>query len=391
MNTRPVRVIGVGQTEFGVSDEAVHQLGAHAVVDALHKAPVTADDIDSAYVGNVITPAQKPNTVVGQLCLYEAGLVELPVTNVENACSSSSSAFRFAHRAVESGREDVALVLGVEKMTGGSADDDALGGGINVTMEQARGYTNAAGYAMRTNAYEAAHGVDDVRAALTHTAIKNHANATENPYAHFRKAISEEDVLESPLVADPLRVFDMCPISDGGAAAIIAAEEYIEKHGIQSAQPIEIVASTHSTGDYFEEEIYGFDAAARAATNATRQAGVAPAEIDLFELNDATTASEIFLSEAIGLCEPGDGVEFILDGHTERDGTAPVNPSGGLKARGHPLGATGVAQINELVWQLRGDAGGRQVSDARIGMAENAGGSINGVNVNQVVHILEAV
>lgn len=386
---REVVVAGVGQTEFGSLDSTIRQLGSDATRAALADSPFDKNDIEVAYVGNVGTPAAEQGGIVGQVCLREVGITGISITNLENACSSASSAFKQAYHGIASGLYDVAIALGVEKMTG-VPSEEALGDTSSDTeLEMERGMTYPALYAMRANAYQAEYEPEGLREAMTEVAIKNHANAMKNPNAHFHRELTAEDVLDSPMVAEPLRVFDMCPISDGGAAAILAAPEALP------AVPdpkITVEASVHRTGEYDDPEnrLSFVSGVEKTGAEAYDQAGITPEDVDLFEVHDASTLAEIQLSEALGICDPGSGVDHVLEGKTALDGETPISPSGGLKARGHPIGATGVAQLSELVWQLRGEAGDRQVTDAQIGLAENGGGALNGVGANLTVHILKA-
>lgn len=389
---RDVAIAGVGQTEFGTLPKGIRELGSDAARKAIVDAELSKGDVDAAYVGNLGGPADRQRSIVGQYCLREIGLTGLSVTNLENACSSSACAFRQAYRAVAGGFEDVALVLGVEKMTGVSTEEatGGLGGAADVERENDRGFTFLGKYAMAANAYQATHDLspDMLRETLTSISVKNHRNALANPYAHFSKEISPKDVVDSPMIASPLRLYDTCPTSDGAAAAVIAADDVLP----ESPDPrIVVEASVHRTGDY--ESTSGLaDPSDEAATVdlAYERTGLSPHDVDVFEVHDAATIGELIRSEAVGLCEPGKGAEYVLEGHTEIDGKTPVNPSGGLKARGHPVGATGIAQINELVWQLSGNAEGRQVPDAETGLALNTGGALNGKTANHTVHVLRA-
>lgn len=385
---RDVVVAGVGQTSFGEDDRGLRELGAAATLSALDDSPLERDDLDAAFVGNLGGPADRQRSIVGQYCLREAGISGISVTNFENACSSSAAAFHHAYRAVAGGFEDVALVLGVEKMTGVSTEaaTEGLNGATDVEREADRGFTFPSMYGMIANAYAAEHDAESLREALTRISVKNHRNGTANPKAHYQREIDATTVEESPRVADPLRLYDMSPISDGAAAAVIATPEAVPDG---ASGTVSVDASVHRTGHYDRSSSI-LDATDETATvqRAYADAGVESGDVDLFEVHDASTVAELLHCEGLGLCEPGRAPEFVLEGHTERDGDRPVNPSGGLKARGHPVGATGVAQINELVWQLRSEAGDRQVPDAAVGLALNTGGGLNGMTANYTVHVL---
>lgn len=386
-----VLVAGVGQTEFGDEIGDVRELGAAAARKALLDSPFEPADVDAAYVGNVGSPPEPQRSIVGQYCLREVGVTGVPVTNVENACSSSACALRHAYRDVAAGFEDIALVLGVEHMTGPSTEEatEGLGGSSDVEREAHRGFTFASKYAMMARDYRSRHGDVPLREAMTRVSVKNHRNGLSNPYAHFRKEISATDVEESPIVSDPLRLYDMCPVSDGAAAMVIASPDAIASAPADDRPRVEIAAAVHRTGEYDDPHDLASPAAARdAVERAYGRADIGSEDVDVAEIHDAATVGEVVRTEALGLCDPGEGASFVLDGHTELDGSIPVNPSGGLKARGHPIGATGVAQVNELVWQLRNEADGRQVSDAEVGVALNTGGSLNSVTANNAVTVV---
>lgn len=385
---RDVVVAGVGQTAFGEDDRGLRELGAEAALTALDDSSFEHTDVDAAFVGNLGGPADRQRSIVGQYCLREAGITGVSITNFENACSSSAAAFHHAFRAVAGGFEDVALVLGVEKMTGVSTEEATAGlnGATDVRREADRGFTFPSMYGMVANAYEDEYDADRLRDGLTRISVKNHRNGLENPFAHYRQEIDATTVEESPRVAEPLRLYDMSPISDGAAAAVIASPRATPDGARDS---ITVDASVHRTGRYDRSSSI-LDTTDETATieRAYADAGIESDDVDLFEVHDASTVAELLHCESLGLCEPGSGPEFVLDGHTEVDGARPVNPSGGLKARGHPVGATGVAQINELVWQLRGEADGRQVRDPQVGLALNTGGGLNGMTANYTVHVV---
>ncbi|KXA96786.1 hypothetical protein AKJ39_04150 [candidate division MSBL1 archaeon SCGC-AAA259J03] len=387
--TRNVVIESIGQTEFGESKYGIRKLGANAVHSALSNSQFESEDIEAAYVGNLGGPADRQRSIVGQYCLREVGITGIPIVNIENACSSSANAFRQAYRSVAGGFEDVVLVLGVEKMTGTSTEEATAGlsAATDVEREADRGFTFVSLYAMWANAYQAKYKCKNLREALTKISVKNHSNALSNPYAHFQKKVTEEEVLKSPLIAAPLRLYDVCPISDGASAAILVSEDFVSSYSTK----ITVEASVHRTGQYdTNKNIIDVATESEAVKKAINHAGTSIKDIDVFEVHDATTFGELLHYEELGLCAKGEGPNLTLSGETEIEGKYPVNPSGGLKARGHPVGATGVAQINEIVLQLQGTANGRQVVGANIGLAQNSGGGLNGVSANTTVHILKA-
>lgn len=389
---RDVYVAGIGQTAFGSDDRGVRDLGAAAAMSALadaeEQAGISRADIDVGFAGNVGGPADRQRGIVGQVCLREAGVTGISITNVENACSSSACASRLAYREIAAGLADIAIVLGVEKMTGVSTEEatGGLAAAADVARESDRGMTFPSVYAMRANAYADKYGDENLREALTSIAVKNHQNALDNPRAHFHREITAEDVEDSPMIAEPMRLYDMCPNSDGAAAIVLAAEDVVEP-----TDPVAIEAAIHRTGEYDDSSHTLADSTkvAKAAAEAYDRSGINPTDVDVFEVHDGATMGELHAYEALGIADHGKGTDAILTGHTERDGEAPVNPSGGLKARGHPIGATGTAQITEITRQLRGTAGDLQIPNASIGLAENAGGSLNAVGANSTVHILQ--
>lgn len=385
-----VHVLGVGQTAFGEDDRPLPQIASTAVARALDDAGISADAVEAGFLGNVGGPADPHRSVLGQTSLREVGITGVSVMNVENACSSSACAHHLGYMAVTSGQHDVVVVFGAEKMRGVSTADatEALGMGGDVYRESMRGLTTTSIYGMRANAYRAAYDVPDFRRALAEISVKNHHNAVSNPYAQFSKEITTADVLESPLIADPLRLYDVCPTTDGAAALVIGSDRAVDVHD-PPAPVVTVDGSVHTTGRYdHDDDLATLSGLARTADRAYDQAGVRPDDIDVWEVHDAATMGELMRCEALGVFEEGAGCEAVLAGESRIGGSAPVNPSGGLKARGHPIGATGVAQLAEIVWQLRGEADGRQVTAPTVGVAQNAGGFINGVSANNTVTVL---
>jgi acetyl-CoA acetyltransferase len=388
MTDRDVAVVGVGQSDFGeLQGERVTDFGGRAVRAALLDSGVSNGDIEEAYVGNVAGTAQDQTGVVGQAVLREVGVTGIPITRVENACASSTCAFREAYRTVKSGSCDIALVLGVEKMTGVPTEVALkdMSGASDAQVEGAMGMTFMGVYGMRASAYMDRFG--DVRDELADIAVKNHANGRANPHAHLRLDIDREDVLESRRIADPIRLLDACPMSDGAAAAVIAsgavAEQLVD-------DPVYVDAVEMSSGHYLDSdhEYWREELDERVAKQAYDAASIGPDDLDVVEVHDATTIGELMHYEGLGLADYGEGAELVRNGDVMRDGRIPVNPSGGLKSRGHPVGATGVAQLCELVWQLRGEAGARQVEDPSIGLAQNSGGALLGEGGVSTVTVL---
>jgi len=387
MSDRDVAVVGVGQSEFGeLEGQRVNDFGGRAVREALLASNVDADDIEEAYVGNLGLVAQEQKFVVGQSVLREVGVTQIPITRVENACASSTCAFREAYQSIRRGDRDVALVVGVDKMSGVSTEValESMAGGSDVEVEGKMGLTFMGVYGMWANAYFDRFG--DVREEMAEIAVKNHENGMHNPYAHLQMEVTKDDVLESRMIADPIRLLDACPMSDGAAAAVLTTGEMAED---LVEQPVYVDATKMGTGDYLNDIEYWKESIdERVATRAYSEAGIGPDDLDVVEIHDAATIGELMHYEGLGLASPGEGASLVRNGDVMLDGRIPVNPSGGLKSRGHPVGATGQAQINEIVWQLRGQAGKRQVEDADIGLVHNAGGAFLGETGTTTVTIL---
>lgn len=388
MTEHDVAVVGVGQSDFGeLEGQRVTEFGGRAVREALLASNVDNGDVEEAYVGNVASAAQDQTGVVGQAVLREVGVTGIPITRVENACASSTCAFREAYRSIRSGERDVVLALGVEKMTGVPTDVALkdMSGASDAEVEGPMGMTFMGVYGMRANAYTDRFG--DVREELADIAVKNHANGLANPRAHLHLDVDREDVLESRMIADPIRLLDACPMSDGAAAAVLARGEVAER---LADEPVYVDAVEASSGHYLDSDLeyWREELDERVSEQAYREAGIGPDDLDVVEVHDAATVGELMHYEGLGLASHGEGASLVRNGDVMLDGRIPVNPSGGLKSRGHPVGATGVAQVCELVWQLRDEAGDRQVADPSIGLAQNSGGALVGEGGVSTVTIL---
>jgi acetyl-CoA C-acetyltransferase len=381
-----VAIVGVGHSKFGeLEGQQITDFGSRAVRDALLESNVEKSDIEEAYIGNVVSAAQEQRGSVGQAILREVGMGFIPVTRVENACASSTCGLREAYRSIKAGQTDVALVMGAEKMTGVPTEVamSNMAGVSYAEVEGAMGITFMGVYGLFANAYADKFGVD-VLEPISDIAVKNHRNASKNPYAHFDKEITRQDAIQSPVIAEPIRLLHSSPLSDGGVAAVVAradiAEDLVD-------DPVYI--DTIEMGTWYPRGAFWEDGLGRKiATQAYEQAGIGPDDVDVVELHDASTMGELMRVEALGLAERGEAPTHIANGEFELDGRVPVNPSGGLKARGHPIGATGLAQIIELTWQLRGEAGARQVDDPEVALAQNSGGSIFGKTATCTTSIL---
>jgi len=369
-------VIGIGMTKFtrhlGLR---VEEMGEQAVREAVEDAGINLRNIEEVYCGNVYN-----GTGVGQRILAKVGVIGMPITNIENFCSSGSNALREIYFAVKFGRIDVGLAIGVENLTstlkGPMAEEEDLEG------EMGNNFT--ALYAMRARRYMWEYGLKPKH--LAKISVINKRNGYYNEKASFGELIDVDTVLNSRIVADPLHLYDCNTNADGAAAAVIVNENVARK---LSRKPIEIVGSSLKSGklpDHFIDMTFE-EVSHRAAEDAYNQAGIGPEDIDFAEVHDCFTIAEILRVEGIGLCERGG----IKDGTIEITGNKPINPSGGLLAKGHPVGATGIAQIYELVKQLRGEAGKRQIHKAKVGLAMNRGGAVAGIEANAcTVHILRS-
>ena len=385
---RPVYVIGVGMTRFGRLENSIIELAQQAAVDALRDAEALDLKPERLIIGT-----QNPDefTGVGHLSTLMAdtlGLVPAGATRVETGPSAGASAFEVGVSLVGSGLADLVLVIGVEKM---SEVDRGTASRILAKMmshdnETLYGGTPAALAALVARRYMHDYGL--TRDDLALLPVKAHRNGAKNPLAHFQKEIPVDKVLSSPVVADPLTLYDCCPTSDGAAAVVIASKETMHEL-VPSDHAIQVLGVGHAT-DYLAVQhrlsVTSLNATIEAANMAFNMAGITPNDVDVWELHDAFSILEIINMEDIGLAARGKAIELIKDGETEVDGSCPVNTTGGLKARGHPTGATGVAQIFDIVRQLRGEApSSLQVSEPEIGVSHNIGGFGN----NMVVSILK--
>lgn len=385
---RDACVIGVGHTRFGeVWQDSYRDLMTQAGLAAIKDAGIAGDEIDEVFVGTMSTGKFVGQEHIGPLLLDGAGLagLHLPATRVEAAGASGGLAFRQAVQAIRSGAADVVVVGGIEKMTDVSdAEQNAIGSsGIDQEWEHFFGATDAAVHALVAKAHMRQYGT--TREAMAAVAVKNHKHGARNPNAQFQREITADHVLGAPMVADPLRMFDCAPLSDGAACLVLASADVAPSY---RKDPVKVAGSGQASESLALAErttLTAWRATEHAARRAYEQAGVSAADIDAAEVHDAYTICEIVAIEDLGLVKKGEGGPATLQGRTTHGGDVVVNPSGGLKARGHPAGATGIAQVCEIVWQLRGEADARQVKDARIGITHNTGGS----GGTAIVHVLE--
>ena len=364
---RDVAIIGVGMIKFGKFPERLlSSMGRDAVIAAIKDSGVRPKDIQAAYSGTL-----HGGSLLGQRIFRDLGMVGLPINNMENACSSGSSALREAWLGIASGLYDVTIAVGSEKLS-------ALGGGAlplkgMEDLEVEQGMVMPAIYAMRARRY-----MEDFNAKPEHFAkvvVKSRKCASKNPYAQFTKETTVEEVLSSRMIADPLTLFQACPTGDGAGAAVLCSGERARKY---SNKPIWIKASVVVSGKF----INGFrdmtipEITVRGSKIAYEMAGIGPEDIDVAEVHDALSIAELLYYEGLGFCKRGEAIRAIEEEATGINGRIPVNPSGGLLSKGHPVGATGLAQVTKIVHQLRGEAGDRQVKDPKIGLTHCTGGGI---------------
>ena len=379
MSNTKCAVVGVGMTPFGKwADQSLRQLCEAAVRQALADADLSPGQVEQVFFANAAAGLVTGQEMIrGQAALRHAGLLGLPIVNVENACASGSSALNLAVALIESGRLETALVVGAEKLTHQDKRVSLGVFGSAVDLEEKPSGAEARGngslfmdiYARKTREFMRKTGVQ--KEDFARVVVKSRRAASLNPNAQFREPMTIEEVLAARTVSDPLTLPMCSPIGDGAAALLLCSAEFAKKQSLKNR--VWVGASVMISGLATE----GAEPCAQTAARlAYEQAGVAPADLDVVELHDASAPAELMHYENLGLCAPGDSASLLRSGATDLDGRVSVNPSGGLLSRGHPLGATGVAQVCELAWQLRGMCGPRQKRNARVALAENNGGQM---------------
>lgn len=376
-----VNVIGVGMVKFGKpgKSDPYNVMAAGAAKAALKDAGIGYGAVQQGYAGYVFG-----DSTCGQRALYEVGLTGIPIFNVNNNCSTGSSALMLGSQAIKSGMADCVLVVGFEQMERGALgskfDDrpNPMDKHMGV-MTEVQGFGSAPPTAQffggAAREYRWKHGTK--RETFAKISSKARQHASKNPYALFNTPLSVEEVLASPEIFDPLTRYQCCPPTCGAAAAVLASDAFVKKNGISEPVYIAAQAMTTDTTSTFEEgsmiKAIGYDMAKDCASQIYEQAGLGPEDVQVVELHDCFTANELLTYEAIGLCKEGEAEKFIEEGDNTYGGKYVTNPSGGLLSKGHPLGATGVAQATELVWQLRGQADKRQVEGAKVALQHNLG------------------
>ncbi len=409
-----VYIIGSGMISFNkYPDRTVRSMAEESIMLALKDSGLEKKDIQAGFFSNTFWGMfSGQHSIRGQVVFRGMGIDRIPVTNVENACAGASTALHLAYTAVRAGMYDAAMVVGSEKITdpdkgksiGAYAscmdlenlqehiemitrfgksfkldmpdDQSAPGQGRSIFMDA---------YAMGARWHMSRFGSTQKQLAVI--AAKNHFHASLNPLAQYQNNMTVDEVLTDKAVAYPLTRSMCSPVGDGAASVIVCSEKYLKK--LKNSRPVKILASVLGQGS--DRDIDGEDIGERLSKSAYEMAGVGPEDISLAELHDATAYGELHQSEVMGFCPVGEGGPYAESGATKLGGKLPINTSGGLECRGHPIGASGLAQIHELVLQLRGDAGNRQVEGARIGLAENGGGNIGVEEAAMCIHILEKV
>jgi len=359
---REVVITGVGLHPFGrFPDKAAQDLAREAVLEALDDSGASYKDIQAAYFGHVYYEGMS----VGEAVLGQLGLTGIPVINVENACSSGSTGLWLAFWAIASGQFDIALAFGAEKVprgpvttTGADSPERLIGADFMM-----------AAYAQMMRRYMSAHGAPVE--AFAQVSVKAHRNAAANPYAHYKKVFTLEDVLSSRMIADPLTLYQCCPTSEGGSAAVVCAREVADSFVKDTSRLVTIAGAGLRTSRYGGAG--EGSQIALAAADAYEMSGQGPKDIDLVQVHDAGTSGELLGIEDLGLVERGEAWKLELAGETGIGGGLPVNTDGGLQGMGHPFGATGIRMVHELVTQMRGEAGDRQVKKAEVGLAQCSG------------------
>jgi acetyl-CoA C-acetyltransferase len=384
---RDAYLVGAAQTDFGsFPDESYRSLFASAFEAARESVPhgLDTEDVDEAVVGTLGVGGRQLG-LSGPAATEHVGLHGIPTTRVENACAASGYAVRQAVQAVKSGMADVVLAGGVEIMTDMSGDATKYWLGVSGETEWERlsGTTFAGVYAQMADAHMAEYGTTSEQ--FSHVAVKNHRNGAKNPHAQLGFECTLEDAESAPTVADPLTLYHCCPTTDGAAVAIVASEKAVSEYTDDPIRIAGVGAASDAVGLFQRDSYTGIEASQRAAEMAYDRAGIGPDDLDFAEVHDCFSIAEVLAYEDLGFCEPGEGGELVESGRTALGGDLPVNTSGGLKSKGHPIGATGAGQVAEVFKQLSDHAGDRQVEGATRGLTHNVGGSGGAA----VVHVFQ--
>lgn len=376
-----VYIGGVGIIPFArYPSRSVVSMGGEAALLAMRDAGISPPEVSASIFANVLASRLFGDVTVGQNVFAAVGISGVPVINVENACTSGSTAFIVGVNAIRAGVADVVMVLGAEKMC---VPQLGLLNSGETEVDTLLGLVTPASFALRAHRHMHEYGTTPRQLAAI--SVKNRRHAAANPVAQFRTPITVEEVLASPMIADPLTRLQSCPIADGAAAVVLFSEAAARRHGAK----VRVRSAILCSGSYAAQpDLANWETDSRAARLAYEQAGLGPEELDMVECHDAFSISEILHYEALGLCRPGGGGALVESGETSIGGRIPVNPSGGLLSRGHPVGVTGVAQMIEVTLHLRGQAGERQIADARVGLAQCMGGDKAGDTKSCTVAIM---
>ena len=384
---RAVAIAGIGGMRFGkYGDRSLRVLGEEVCIKAIRDAGMKPRDIQLAYVGNLAQWEWGQGLLIGHSVLREIGITKIPITRVENGCATGSNAFHEAWYRVATGACDIALAFGVEQMTVAGSEKilSVFTGRQHAERSGDMGNSAPGLFAMIARRHMEEFGT--TREQIAMVAVKNRQYGSLNPEAQLTQPVTVEEVLKDRMICDPLTLPQCCPRGDGAAAVVLVAAKLARKY---TPIPISVAASVQVSGTYPDTESYtGFDTDVRAAEAAYRMAGLGPADIDLAEVHDCFSVAEIVHYEDLGFCRKGEGGRFIEEGRSGPGGKTPVNTSGGLLSKGHVIGATGISQIIELVRQLRGQAGRRQVEGARVALQHNGGGFIHTDTASCFIHIL---
>lgn len=378
---REVAVLGIGQSRFGkFLAKTITDMGHQAVVEAVKDAGIHPRDIQVAHTSRIYL-----EMTTGQVILKEVGITDIEMINVENACAGGATAVRCLWKDIATGIYDIGIAIGVESMTTSPiarklippAKDD-LDGQMGLTMP-----TYFALMARRLMECRGATVQD-----FAQVSVKNHHHGALNPRAQYQKEFTVEEILDSRMIAEPITLLQCCPHTDGAAAVIMCSMDVARKH---SVNPVKVAASVLLSADYFfkKDDLTSISLGKKSAQKAYEMAGIGSEDIDVVELHDAFACEEIVHYEDLGLCRPGEGIEFLRSGATAIGGKLPVNPSGGLLSLGHPLSASGVRVVCDITEQLRGQAGKRQIANAKVGLSQMLGGMVNGLEAGACgIHIL---
>ncbi len=379
---RQVDIIGAGITTFGKHLEtSLLRLGSAVALQALKDACIKPSQIGAGFYGNGLAPRLFGEFTAGQNVFWEVGINAVPVVNVENACTSSSSAFYLACMGIVAGMYDTAIVVGAEKM---NVPGFGLITSSETQLDCLEGLVTPASFALRAVRHMQMFGTTKEQLAMV--AVKNRKHASLNPLSQFKDPLTVEQVLNSPMISDPLTRLMCCPNADGAAAVVLCASDISHRF---TAHPVKVAASILVSGKYENpRDLVLWETDYRACQTAYEKAGLGPQDLDIIECHDAFTIAEILHYEAMQLCSTGEGGHLVESGATSLGGKIPVNPSGGLLSKGHPVGATGVAQIIEGVLQLRGQAGAHQIEGAKVFLAHCMGGDKDADGKSCTVNIL---